>query len=348
MTSKSLIIILSFLIALFLVPAVLAYIPHVGDHFSYYEVTNLGSGTGNYAGYTEQATYNGAEAINGVNPDGTVAAHYSYSYTWSNSTGTTETGSPSGDFTFSPVTFLYVNGTDDQTGYVNPTVWFVMDNSIPVGSTFSLLNTEMTIISKNYIYFLPSTSQNVNVIFAQGTSSYARNDIYGQFNAAYTWKAYFDSSTGYIVGYDYGEHDTTSSGDGFTYTESLYVTSTSYTLTTAANTATTTSSPNGGNSGSQQYLDYIIAIILFIIVIAIIIYVISRRNKRTLPKHPYQQQSPPPSPPSSPPESIDLIPKQPLVQQIVIKEVVKVKCRYCGALIDATAETCPICGAPRT
>ncbi len=120
---------------------------------------NLGSGTGDYAGYTEQATYNGIETMNGINADGTVSAHYSYSYTWSNSTGTTETGNPSGDFTFSPVTFLYVNGTDDQTGYVNPTVWFVMDNSIPVGGTFSLLNTEMTVISKNYSYYLPSQKQ---------------------------------------------------------------------------------------------------------------------------------------------------------------------------------------------
>ena len=222
-----------------------------------------------------------------------------------------------------------------------------MDNSIPVGGTFTLLNTEMTISPKSYSYFLPSQNENVNVIFAQGTSSYQRNDEYGQFTATYTWKAYFDPSTGYIVGYDYVEHDTNPSGDGFTYTESLYVTSTSYSLIAAAAT-TINSSPSGGNSGSTQNLDYIIAIILVIIVIAIISYAISRRKRRTLPKHPYQQQSPPPSPPNPPPENIDLISKQPQVQQIVIKEVVKVNCRYCGALIDSTAETCPICGAPRT
>jgi hypothetical protein len=328
--------------------AAFAYTPHAGDSFSYYEVTNLGSGTGNYAGYTEQATYTGVETMNGVNPDGTVAAHYSYSYTWSNSTGSTETENPSGDFTFSPVTFLYINGTDDQTGYVNPTVWFIMDNSIPVGGTFSLLNTQMTITSKNYIYYLPLQNQNVNVIFAQGTSSYQRNDVYGQFTATYTWKTYFDPSTGYIVGYDYVEHDTNPSGDGFTYTESLHVTSTSYSLTAAAATATA-SGPSGGSSGSTQYLGYIAAIILVIIVIAIIIYAVSKRSRRTLPKHPYQQAYPPRSPPpSGTPENINLIPKQPEVQQIVIKEVVKVKCKFCGALIDSTAETCPICGAPRT
>ena len=46
--------------------------------FSYYEVTNLGSGTGDYAGYTEQATYNGIEMMTGVSVDGIVSANYSY------------------------------------------------------------------------------------------------------------------------------------------------------------------------------------------------------------------------------------------------------------------------------
>ncbi len=355
MNSKSFVIILSLFLALFVAPVAAAYVPHVGDHFSYYEVTDLGSGTGDYTGYSEHATYNGIETMNGVNTEGTVSAHYSYSYTWSNSTGTTETGNPSGDFTFSPVTFLYVNGTDDQTGYTNPTVWFVMDNSIPVGGTFSLLNTEMTVISENYSYYLTSQGRNVNVIFAQGQSVYERNDVYGQFSATYIWKAYFDPSTGYIVGYSYDEQDTNISGTGFTYTENLYVNSTSYPLTAAFpnNTGGETPSPAVSNPGGTTpqpilYIGFIAGlalVILVIVIIVILIYAFSRISRKTLPQHPYQQQPPPPSPP---PERIDLTPKQPQVQQIVIKEVVKVKCRYCGALIDSTAETCPICGAPRT
>jgi hypothetical protein len=355
MNAKSFVIILSLFLALFLAPVAAAYVPHGGDHFSYYEVTNLGSGTGDYIGYSEQATYNGVETMTDVNADGTVSAHYSYSYTWSNSTGTTETGNPSGDFTFSPATFLYINGTDDQIGYVNPTVWFVMDNSIPVGGTFSLLNTQMTVISENYSYFLPSQNRNVNVIFAQGQSSYDRNDIYGQFSATYTWKAYFDPSTGYIVGYSYSEQDTNNSGTGFTYIEELYVNSTSYPLTAAAasnptgTTSPVASNPGGGTPNPTQYSTFIVGIFAVIIVIAILIYIFSRRSRKTLPKHPYQQPyQPQPSPQGPPPENIDLTPKQPPVQQIVIKEVVKVKCRYCGALIDSTVQTCPVCGAPRT
>ena len=336
--SKSFLV-FALLLSLVLFPTygVASYVPRQGDYFSYYEVENLGNGTGNYAGYSEQTIVNGTETMNGVSGDGIVSASYSYSWAWSNSTGGTETGSSSGDFTFSSATFLYVNGTDNETGYVNPTVWFYMDNSTSEGGTFNLLNTEMTVKSSTYSYYLPSQNRNVNAIFAQGNSKYQRNDEYGQFTATYTWNAYFDPSTGYIIGYNYVEQDINSSGDGFAYTDTLYVNSASYPLTAEA------SNPGGLNLDPTQYVE-IGAIVLVIVIIAIIIYAVSR-SRRTLPKHPSQQQHPQPGPP---PQDIDLTPKQPPVQQIVIKEVVKVKCRYCGALIDSTAQVCPLCGAPRT
>jgi hypothetical protein len=213
-----------------------------------------------------------------------------------------------------------------------------MDNSIPKGEIFTILNTQMTVESTSYSYYLPSQNRNINTIFAQGTSSYERNDEYGQFTADYTWKAYFDPTTGYIIGYEYIEHDTNPSGDGFTWTDNLYVTSTSYSLTAAITSST------GGNSGTILNVELIAAIVLLTAVVLIIIIALSRGSRGSLPKHSQAQEySPPPAP------QIDLTPKQqPPVQQIVIKEVVKVKCRYCGALIDSTAQTCPICGAPRT
>jgi hypothetical protein len=345
LTSKWFVVIALLLsLALFSVLAFAAYVPHQGDYFSYYEVQNLGSGTGDYSGYTEHTIINGTETINGVTANGAVSAYYSYSYDFSNSTGSTETGGSSGNFTFSSNNFLYIDGTDDQTGYVNPTVWFCMDDSIPEGDTFTLLNTAMTVKSKNYSYFLPSQNRSVYAIFAQGKSNYQRNDVYGQFTATYTWDTYFDSSSGYVIGYDYTEHDTNPSGTGFTYTENLYINSASYPLTTAPATI-----PNG-NSDLMKDALYIAAIVIIIAIMLIILYAASRRRRR-LPKHPSQQPvyippSEPPSPP--PPQDINLTPKQPPVQQIVIKEVVKVKCRYCGALIDSTAEECPFCGAPRS
>jgi hypothetical protein len=335
---------LSLSLALFSVHAFATYVPHQGDYFSYYEVQNLGSGWGDYSEYTETTIINGAENVNGVTANGTVSAYYSYSSSFSNSTGSTETGGSSGNFTFSSNNFLYINGTDDQTGYVNPTVWFCMDNSIPENGTFQLLNTAMTVMSKNYSYYLSSQNGNVYAIFAQGNSSYQRNDVYGQFTATYTWNTYFDPSSGYIIGYDYTEYDTNTSGTGFTYTENLYITSASYPLTTAPAT-----NPNGNSDLMKDAVIFAAIAIVIIAIILIIFYAASRR--RRLPKHPSQQlvytppseQSPPP-----PPQDINLTPKQPPVQQIVIKEVVKVECRYCGALIDSTAEKCPFCGAPRS
>ncbi len=340
MTSKSLflIIVLSLFIAASPVIAAATYVPHQGDHFNYHEVESLGSGTGSYSGYTEQTVVDGKETMNSVDASGVVSASYDYSWTYSNSSSSsTETGSQSGSYTFSSADYYYIDGTDDQTGYVNPTVWFLMDNSIQNGGAFTILNTQMTVESTSYSYYLSSQNRNVNAISAQGTSSYERNDNYGQFTAAYTWKAYFDPTTGYIIGYEYVEHDTNPSGDGFTWTDNLYVTSSSYSLTTAT----------GGNSSATLNVGLIAAIALVIIVIIVIIIIIAISRRRSLPKHsPQQEYSPPTSPPPVP--QIDLTPKQPQVQQIVIKEVVKVKCRYCGALIDSTAETCPICGAPRT
>jgi len=340
LTSKSFVVIALLLsLALFSVQAFAAYVPHQGDYFIYNEVQNLGSGTGDYSGYTEQTITNGTEAINGVAANGIVSAYYSYSYEYSNSSGST-TGGSSGDFTFSSNNFLYINGTDDQTGYASPTVWFCMDNSIPEGGTFTLLDTLMTVKSTNYSYFLPYQNRSVYAIYAQGKSSYERNDAYGQFTATYTWDTYFDPSSGYIIGYDYTEQDTNPSA-GFTYTENLYINSASYTLATAP-----TASPS---SDLMKDALYIAAIVIIIAIILIIIYAVSRRRRR-LPKHPPQQPvyTPPSEPASPPPQDINLTPKQPPVQQIVIKEVVKVKCRYCGALIDSTAEKCPFCGAPRS
>ncbi len=52
--------------------------------------------------------------------------------------------------------------------------------------------------------------------------------------------------------------------------------------------------------------------------------------------------------PGPDPVPLHLTVKQPYGEQIIVKEVVKVKCQYCGVLIDTTLSKCPNCGAPRT
>ena len=348
---------------IFHAPAAAGYVPKTGDFFKYNEATNLLNGTGVYAGYTEHDVINGAEQMDGVS-GGTVSANYNYTYNWSNSQSSTTAGTQGGSFTWSSSSFLYLNATDDQPGYVNPTVWFYINSSAPVGSTVFLLNTGATVVSRDYNYSLPSSGKDVATIFVQGNSSYEGspdNDAYGVFNARYTWNAYFDPATGFIVGYNYVEYDTNSSGDGFTWTDNLYVTSTSYPLLPASGVGSTTGSGTVASSttiattqttpvvvqptgNSIPYLDYVGLGIIAVVIIAILIYAVSRRSRKALPEHPRSSDYRPTTPP--PPSDIDLVPREAPAQQIVIKEVAKVKCKFCGAMIDSTAAVCPQCGAP--
>lgn len=335
-----------FLLALFRTPIVTAFSPQSGDSFHFSETTNVSNGTGpNYNGYTEQTTTTGTEQVNSVS-NGNVSAYYSFTWTTVNNQGlnlpcSSSPCTSSGNFIFSSSSFLYLKGTDNQSGYgyFNPKVWFAMDNSLPQGGTFTILNTLMTVKSTNYTYHLASMNENVYTIHAQGGSSYDRNDSYGKFRATYIWDAYFDPTSGYIVGYNINEQDTNSTtGDGFSYADNLSVTSTSYPLSIAPSSSTL-----------SQFLGYIliaVAVVVIIIVIAVVAYTISRRRRNRLPKQLFQQV--PQQYPTQPPPQIDLTPTHQMPEQIVIKEIVKVKCRYCGALIDGTVQTCPFCGAPRT
>ena len=92
---------------------------------------------------------------------------------------------------------------------------------------------------------------------------------------------------------NYVEHDTNPSGDGFTWTDNLYVTSNSYSLTAADQQL-------GGNSSTTQYVAFIAAIVLTDrCIIVIIIIALSRRSRKTFPNIAHNKQYTPPA--SSPP-----------------------------------------------
>ena len=318
------------------------YVPAAGLYFNYEEITSLNNGKGIYSGYTQECYINGSEHVLGVS-SGIASMNYNYVCTFENNTGVYAPASSAGNFTFSTQTFLYVNGTDNLSGYVNPTVWFYMNNSLSDGETFEMLNTEMKVVSTDYSYGLQSTGKYVETIYAEGNGSYQNGNLSATFNC----KAYFDPSTGFIVGYLYTEHDTGNSGNGYVFTESFFVTGTSYSLIPAAAPA-----PSGNGSNILLYL--VIIVIILLVVIALIIAIFRRSKGEKLPKHPSrgnvnfnqtvsgqgpaEGQTPPP---------LNFNPKQPEVQQIVVQEVVKVKCKYCGSLMDSTAERCPVCGAPQ-
>jgi hypothetical protein len=328
-------------------PSVAHYTPQAGDHFGYYETWYLNQGTGNYSGYSEFSYINGTVSVTAVAANGTEAASYSNTDTWGNVTGAYYAWTSSGTFTFSATTYHYVQGTDNQTGYVNPYVWFYIDNTATVGATVNLLNTACEVIGTNVAYptALSSTGY-AATIETIGNGTFQRNDIYGAFDATYTWTSYFDPSTGYVVGYLYVEHDV-NGANGFTITDTVRTTSTSYPLTA-------TSGPASGGSGSSGLspTEWIAIIAVVVIVIVVVIAVIAARSRRSrLPRHSAggAVSFGPAPPPMGAPPPVHLTPSgQPAVQQIVIRETVKVPCRYCGTLMDSTATVCPSCGAPRT
>lgn len=329
-----------------------AYTPLKGDSFGYSETTTVNNGQGSYTGYTDRVQTTGMEQMNSVSGS-VVSASYSYSYQFSNNQGSSTSSSSSGDYTWSSSTFTYVNGTDNQVGvggipYSRPLyVWFAMNPSLPAGSTFYVLNTQFTVLSKNYSLQLPTESKYVQTIQTEGTGQYQRNDVYGVFTASYTWYAYFDPSTGYVVGYNYVEQDTGQyqGQDGsFTYADDLYVTSTSYSLIAASPPLTTSSTNQEATVAFPLDLAFVVITGVVLVIAAIAIYAARRRSRSSLPKHsptPYA----PPSSPSPFRSNIDLGSKPP--EQVVIRDVAKVNCKYCGTLIPSTVDRCPYCGGPR-
>ncbi len=328
------------------------YVPRTGDRFAYSESITVNAGYGNYSGYTDWDSINGSETVTAVAANGTVSALYYYASDYQqNASGYTNRSTMSGAFSFSDLNFSYLNGTDDQVGYVHPQVWFYMDNTLSVGAPFSLLNTAMTVDSTNASFHLGTTAgAYVRTIASTGTGSYVRDDSYGYFTASYTWNAYFDPATGYIVGYEYVEHDSDGAGDGFTYTDLLFVTATTYALSPA-------SAPSGAAAAASAWpVDLVVGLVVLLVLVVLVVAValwLRGRRRRFLPTHSSQGRveypTPAPVPPGHGPPPVNLTPTgQPAVQQIVIKETVKVKCAYCGSLIDSTVANCPFCGAART
>ena len=319
------------------------YVPVAGDRLAYSETVTVTNGQGNYTGYSEAGYYNGSISIAAVLPNGTDSASYQSSGTYQNSLGEHYPWSEAGSFTFSAATFLYVQGSDNQTGYLNPSVWFYMDNTLGRGGAFFLLNTPMSVVSTDFAFPLALSSTGyVATIFAEGNGSYQRHDAYGNFTATYNWKAYFDPGTGYVVGYRYSEVDSDAAGDGFTYTDTLTDTQTTFPLTP------TSAPPPPSPPTTFPWL--IVATVAVIVVVALLVVAVAlrRRSHPPLPRHP-ATPAPGTLPSYPPPPPLNLIPRdQPPVQQVVIRETVKVPCRYCGTLIDSTATACPKCGASRT
>jgi len=118
-----------------------------------------------------------------------------------------------------------------------------------------------------------------------------------------------------------------------------------------AGTSLTFAASSSGSSSAALLADLLVLIVFVAVVVVIIVIAVRLARRRSrLPRHSMGgqvQYGPPPTGPAPPP--ISLRPSdQPQIQQVVVKEVVKVNCKYCGSLIDSTAEKCPFCGATRS
>jgi len=322
------------------------YTPRVGDGFVYTETVTVTNGTGTYDGYTETTYVNGSIEVDAVAPNGSVTGAYDNTDHYVNNSRGNYNFSASGMFFFDAANFSYLYGTtDNQTGYTNPAVWFWANNSLPVGGHFYDLDTEMTVTSIDADYHLGTAAGDyVRALAATGSGEYLRDDSYGKFNASYDWSSFYDNGTGYILGYRYVETDSDGRGDGFTYTDRLAVTMTTYSLTAAPVPAAASPSP------FSPELIALLVVLVIVVVVVVIALALRNRRGRPLPKHSATGQpsfvAPPPGAGVPP---VRLTPSgEPAVQQIVVHETIKVKCTYCGGLIDAAATQCPFCGAART
>jgi len=326
----------------------LAYAPKQGDTFAYSETATVNNGQGSYSGYSDKTLTTGTEKIQSVIGN-SVLADYSYGYNFSSNQGNSSSGSKSGDFTWSASTFTYVNGTDNQVGYSEPIyVWFAMDPSLPVGGTFWALNTHLAILSRNFSLELPTEGRYVQTIEAEGNGQYQRNDAYGDFTATYTWYEYFDPSTGYIVGYNYTEQDSGSylgQAGSFTYNDVLYVTATSYPLTAVSVLANTTTAASVASLSTPD-LGVLVLVAAVVLVGGAVALAVRGRRRHPLPEHPTSTPPPPAVAPSPSEGALVDLGSRP-TEQVVVREVAKVNCRYCGTLIPTTVDRCPYCGGPR-
>jgi ribosomal protein S18 acetylase RimI-like enzyme len=220
-------IVLGLALVLTAAPVRAASDPSTGQWFVYQDNTYLNNGWGNYSGYSEQETSQYRYDVQSVNGP-TIAMYGSGSWSWSNSSGTTQTGSWSEDFSFSDLTRQYVSGFDVLGTYTNPYVWFWVPPSLQVGQVVPVLDENLTVTSLSSTVWLQNFPPTPRVgEELQGTGSYLRNDIYGQFAASYTDQYWFDPATGFVIAEYYNEQDSAAVG-GFQWQEQVFTTSASF------------------------------------------------------------------------------------------------------------------------
>lgn len=208
-------------------PARAAAMPTQGQWFQYDYNIYLNNGVGNYSGYSEQETSQYRYDVQSVSGT-TVNMYGSGTWSWSNSTGTAQSGSWAEYFSFDSATRQYTRGFDVLGTFTNPYVWFWVPTTLSVGQVVPILNENLTVTSLSSTVWLQNFPPTPRVgVELQGSGGYVRDDVYGVFGATYTDQYWFDPSTGFVIAEYYNEVDSSPFG-GFNWQEQVFTTSASF------------------------------------------------------------------------------------------------------------------------
>ena len=219
-----LVLVLTFILVLLAAAPAVAGPPRANDFFEFDQKTTVDQGVGYYEGYSETTQSHYRYSVVSVSGDN-ASVHAVGSWTYSNSTGSYLSGNEPHNPAFSLSSRRYLSGIDVMvTDPSTATVWFWISLPVAVGQSVQVLDEPLTVRSLSATYWIGAVPH--AAILLEGSGTYNRNDVYGQFTATYADKYYYDPNTGFIVGEQYTEQDT----DGFTG----FVNSTALTVTASS------------------------------------------------------------------------------------------------------------------
>jgi len=212
--------------------------PEAGDFIAYSWARHVGSGSGEYAGYSDN-TYSSARLeIQSVNA---TRVHLRSAYNWSfaSNEGDRQSGSVDRAVEFDPATRRWTGRFTDDDDHdaqnaADFTVWFwIPVEGLAAGDSVDVLDDTFTVVSMQSTVWSGWLPRRAVELRASGT--FSRNDEYGVFQVTYEDVYFYDAVTGYVIAERYTERDRgTWQGRRaeFTWTETVDVTASSYPIET--------------------------------------------------------------------------------------------------------------------
>jgi len=212
--------------------------PEEGDFIEYSWSRRIGSGWGEYEDYTENVDSKGRLTFLDVNA---THAQVRSAYSWSSrsSEGERRQGTVDRAVEFSLSTRRWTSALTDDDDHDNQpasdfTVWFwIPADGLQVGDRVHVLDDVFTVASLRATVWSSNLPRIGIELRASGT--FTRDDVYGRYSVSYVDTYYYDARTGYVIAERYEERDSgTWQGRqaGFTWTETVDVTGSSYVIET--------------------------------------------------------------------------------------------------------------------